>query len=406
MEHVELDESHVRLRLALAVAFLALGVGLIGFALMRSLTPEAGWVTIEADDSLGVSGADEFVFLYSLAESSASAEQKAVTALYSQLSRTAYELFHATESFDGVNNVYAINHHPNEALEVDGALYAAFETLERTGSRALYLGPMYSRWRGVFSCEDDGQLADYDPRLSETVAQEYLEYAAWAGDPEAISLELLGDNMVRLNVSEDYLAYADAAELDCFIDFSWMKNAFVADFLAESLASAGYNRGTLSSYDGFVRNLDDASGSVYALALYDWRDEIVYQAAVMEYQGPMSIVTMRDYPLNSQDAWRFYQLSSGEIRTMYLDGADGLCKSALHDLTCYSPSASCAELALAMSPIFIADTLEREDLTALAGQDIWSVWCEDCVVCHTDPALALSGLYEQDGVSYAALLVG
>ena len=34
---------------------------------------------------------------------------------------------------------------------------------ERSGNRALYLGPVYDRYSGLFSCEDDSLLADFDP---------------------------------------------------------------------------------------------------------------------------------------------------------------------------------------------------------------------------------------------------
>lgn len=399
MEHIELNEKHKKPRLILAIVCLLFGAGMLAYALLRYFTPQAGWVTIEADAGAGISDAGEFSFLYCLDESPRETH-KAVTALYSQLSLTAFQLFNAWEEFDGVTNLCSIDRRPNEVLEVDQALYDALSAVERAGSRALYLGPVYDWYNGLFFCESDEQAADFDPRLNGEVRQGYEEILSYAGDPAAIRLELLGDCRVRLSVSEDYLAYARREGIECFISFGWMKNAFVADYLADGLAAQGFTHGALSSYDGFIRNLD--RGTDYSFQIFDRREDGVCPAASMVYQGPMSIVSMRDYPTNSLDSQRTYTLRNGEIRTAYLDPADGLCRSSIHDLTCYSAAKSCGELALQMAPVFIAEEFRPDELDRLTNSDIWSVYCRDSVVWHTEAGLDLQNLYDENGVRYTS----
>ena len=145
---------------------------------------------------------------------------------------------------------------------------------------------------------DDVQLADFDPRLSPEVAREYREYAAFASDPQAVRVELLGEGRVRLFVSREYLEFARREGVECFIDFEWMRNAFIIDYLARELAAQGYTSGVLVSYDGFVRCLD-GSGEGYSLSVYDRSGEDVRAVALMGYQGPMSIAALRDYPVNA-----------------------------------------------------------------------------------------------------------
>ena len=179
VEKIELNDEHVGRRLALTLVFLLAGAGLLVYSFMQLFTPQSEWVTVEAGSSAGASSASEFVFLYRLGggELSPAAENKAVTAAYTQLCRTAFEVFHNQMEVPGVNNLYAINRHPNEELTVDKGLYNAFATVERSGNRSIYLGPVYERYENVFYCQDDSQLTDFDPRLSSTVAAEYAAYA-------------------------------------------------------------------------------------------------------------------------------------------------------------------------------------------------------------------------------------
>lgn len=400
VERIELNDEHTGRRLIAAVVLLLFGAALLAYAFMQLMTPEDGWMEVEA--GAGTSCAGEFTFFYLPADA---AERRAVTAAYTELCRTAYEQFNEVESFEGVSNICAINRSPNEPLTVDQALYGAFSTAAESGSRLLYLGPVYRRYGNVFFCEDDVQLADFDPALSEDVAREYREIAAFANDPEMIRIELLGDNRIELVVAEEYLAYADRAEIESFIDFGWMRNAFIADFLAEELTARGFTHGALISYDGFVRNLDD-SGTAYSLSLYDRQEQGVYLAAVMEYTGPMSAVVLRDYPLSDLDRMHYYELRTGEIRTPYLDLADGQNKNAIHDLVCYARDKSCGELALKIAPVYIAGALQVEALERLAAEGIESIRCEDWVIYPTDPDAVFSQLYENGEVRYTVAPAG
>lgn len=399
MERIELNEEYSGRRALAAILLLVLGLGMIGYAIYQMLTPQTEWITIEAHSSAGVSCAQEFHLLYRPEGRSAAADRKAVTELYTQLCRRAYEDFHSMEGFEGVNNIFAINRHPNEALEVDGALYKALAAVERSGSRLIYLGPVYERYESIVFCEDDGQLVDYDPRLNQEIARDYGELAGYAADPRSVRVELLGENRVRLYVSEAYLDYARREGVERFIDFSWTRNAFIADFLAEELIARGYTNGALSSYDGFVRNLD-GSGRDYSLQLYDRRGSSVYVAAVMDYRGPMSIVSLWDYPISGLDEYRFYVPDSGEVRTPYLDIADGVCRNALPTLTGYARDRGCGEILLAMAPLYIADTLDSGALEDLATEGIQSIRCEDEVIYPTEAGVSLHGLYEQAGMRY------
>ena len=403
VEHIELNEDHVSRRLILAAALLLFGVGLLVYSFVQFMSPQSEWMTITADSREGPSSAGDFTLLYhpGAGDTSATAERKGVTVLYTDLAWRAFRLFHAGQSFEGLVNVHDLNRRPNEAVEVDAGLYAAFSVAADSGSRALYLGPVYSRYFGILTCQDDSQLVDFDPRLSEDVAAEFRELCVYANDSDAISLELLGENRVRLRVSEEYLAHAAAEGIEDFIDFSWMTNAFIADFIADGLAAQGYTHGTLTSYDGFCRNLD-GSGTGYTFQLLSRQGSTVYPAAELYYTGPRAFVALRDYPVSERDAGRFYTLENGERRTPYLDPADGLCRNALSELVCASESLGCGEILLSMLPAYAADRFDAKAPDELKARGIESFWWEGTVLHCTDAGAELGKFYNKDGVAFSA----
>ena len=277
------------------------------------------------------------------------------------------------------------------------------------------------------------------PRENKETAAYFEEFLTYANDPDAVDLELLGDNRVRLHVSEEYLAFAAENGIDSFIDFYWMKNAFIVDYLAESLADAGFTNGSISSYDGFVRNLDERDVS-YSFNIYDrvitgaessgadgqvmaenaangfgsgdvpsdvqnseteplqstaprsneaesaqavvGNNETqqtavtkapagqILQLAIMQYYGPVSLVYLHDYAITSLDQQRYYQMADGEMRTPYIDPLDGLCRNSISSLVSYSydGSVGCADILLALIPVYIADEFDADAVEVLAGK--------------------------------------
>ena len=403
---LELTKKHLNVRIVAFIVFAALALTAFGYGLWNLLSTESGWKEIEANSTTELNCASEFVFMYNVGFSgiSATAENKAVTLAYTDATLDGYQLFTNDSGYEGVNNIYYINRHPNEEIEVHPALYKAFEMIQKYQDRNIYLAPIYMQYDDIFYASDDSETADYDPYQNAEVAAYYQEVADYANDSEAIDLELLGDNKICLKVSDTYLKYAEENYITSFIDFMWLKNAFVIDFLADTMIEKGYTLGTISSYDGFSRNLDD-SGTSYSFNIYDRVDGSLYGAGIMQYTGAQSIVFMHDYPINSMDENRYYELKSGEIRTTYLDVEDGKCKSALSGLVSYSDDMGCAEVLLSVIPTYIAEAFEQAELSELKAEGIYSIFCEEQVIYYNDESATLVELYEKDGVSYKATLI-
>lgn len=400
VQRIELSEANAKRRFIVVVALILIGATAIAFGVGALLETEPGWQQIEANPKK-VSCARDFVFNYYFAdeEISATKEQKALNSLYSSLCVTAYELFNRYEGFDGVNNVFYINEHINEEIKVDKALYDAFKTILDTDSRYLYYGALHAEYEYMFfGAEDSPQSQEYDPYENSEMAEYFATLAGFVNDPDHVTLELLSGNTIKLRVSKEYQDFAKENEISSFIDFYRLKNAVIIDYFAEKLTEKGYTKGSISSYDGYVRCLDSRD-EVYALNLYDKRGDEVYNCAKIAYRGPMALVNLRAFPLGEKDSFDFYIRTDGQIITPYLDKY-GLYKSATQSIISYSEEKTCTQIAILLIDTMIADELDTTRFAELKKQDINSVWIEDLEICRSHAGLILTDLYEDDEIKY------
>jgi hypothetical protein len=361
-----------------------------------------GWEEISVSASAELNCGDDFTFRYHLGagETSATAERKALTVVYTDIMESAFRMFSAEETFEDVINIAYINQHPNEILEVDEPLYEAFELVKSYGNRIIYLAPVYEEYENLFYCNDEVETVSYDPWQNEELAERFAQIAGYAGDENAVDVELLGDRKIRLKVSQEYLDYAEENVISDFVDFNWMKNAFIIDYAAEELTSRGYTNGMLTSYDGFSRNLG-AEGETISYNLYDREvDGSIYQAGTIAYSGNRSFVYLRAYPLDAQDTGHYFEMSDGSIRTIYVDPADGKCRTGAQQMVVYSDGEGCAPLLLRLIPFYVAADFSEEELFGLETEGVYAVLCEDYTILYNDRDLTITYVYETDDIKF------
>lgn len=372
VKKIQVSDTHFSRKVILLAVFVAIAIVSIGFGIYYAVTKEAGWRVMEVRPGKP-SCAQDFVLTYRLEGSrrEATAEYKDLEALYTQAVVEAYRLFDWSASGSELAKI-----RPNQTVTVDENLYEALKLVKNYESRLIYLAPVYQAYQRVFTAESEAEASLYDPLTDADTKAFVTELAAFANDPAMIDLEILPEKQVRLQVAEAYLQYAADHEITVFLDFGWTRNAFVADYLARRLSQAGHTRGYLASYDGFTRNLDSGA--------YTTR---LFHGALVEYQGPMSMVHLRSYPIDDRDRWHYFAFSDGHIVAAMVDPADGMSKSATEDLLGYSQEKGCGELLLTLAPVYLQDTLDTAALERFAQEGIFSAWLEETVFKTTDTGL-------------------
>lgn len=382
--HIPLPENKLKLRTALVIALIVLAVASFAFGVNSLVGTDAGMAEITVLSG-EMNAGDDFTFYYNLGFGGADAtdERREVRSLYSQAATDALEIFSSDVEAEGGGNLYYLNSRPNEDVAVDGALYSALEQLEGSGTRYHYLAPLYEQYYAMFNSASDPEAAEYDPRLNDAQAEFFSQIAAFASDSGEIALELLGDNKVRLHVSEEYMRFAEANGVTTFIDLTWMKNAFIADYIAQELIDAGYTHGALISDDGFMRCLDDETGAEYSFTFSHRDGTTITNLSTLQFSGTVSIAYLHDYPLESGNSGGYYLYSDGTLRSAFLDTADGLDRSCVPELAAYSFEDGCAGLALRLAPVFISSDLDMNELAELEKDGITVYYTQDGVLCST-----------------------
>lgn len=352
-ERVELDERGIPLRLLLVGIAILIAALAFSSAISNLLTVPGGWQEIEAaNPKTGI--AQQFVLNYNIGQAgmSANAELKSVSAVYTDALEDAYRVLSNVE-VEHYTNLCTLNRHPNETLTVDEILYDALTRMEESGSRQLYYAPVWEQYQSLFGCSSDEEAEKFDPSRSPDVAAFALEIAKYAADPASVQVQLLGNQQVRLEVSPEYLAYAEENGVESFVDFGMLLNAFLCDAAADALAERGHTNGFVSSLNGFSRVLAQEE---FGLNLLDRENGKPVSVGSAHYPGPATVVVFRSFQAQEQEADNYFTYSDGTVIAPYI-GADAMPHSAASGLIAGAREGSAADLAIAAYSAFTSDSI-------------------------------------------------
>ena len=350
-------------RVILFLLALAVAVGAFAFGVRGLLSADPGWTVIEADGSGGLSCANEFVLRVDLGAGGRDpgGDRRGAIAAYTRAAARAWQLFTPDSPVEETVNIWWLNAHPNTEVPVEPLLYRALSS-SLAGGRHLYLGPLYENADALFASQSDAEAAACDPRLNADTAAFTAQVLSYIQDPAHITLELLDDSRVCLRVSDDYRAFALEQGLTRYLDFSWMRNAYAADAIADALTEAGLVIFQLTSRDGWSRY----GGTVEtAHALYTPTAQGLALAGQALISSPAATAYLTRFPLSREG--RYYTYADGSQRTAWLSPADGLDHNPWDALLLQS-AACCADLLPAALSVWVdGDTAELKALHPATG---------------------------------------
>ena len=329
VQRLDLKEGNYVKRIILFACALAVGAAAFAYALNTMLTPKKGWQMIEV--TTRTTAAQEIILKYNFdqAEDVAS-EKRQITTLYSEALQSAAAQLDCNEAENTVN-LHTISAQPNTPVTVGKELYQALCSWQKTGSRALYYAPLYSRYNALFACENDADASLYDPERNPEAAAYVTALMKYLNSDDHIRLELLGNDQVMLHVSQEYLDFARENEIPELLDFGWAKNAFVVDLVAQTLLEQGMDRGVFFTVEGFSRCMYEVPVSAY---LMENAPGGARKIATGIYTGPKSLAILCGFPV-SQEETRFYTYEDGTILGPYIDKISGFLKSGNESLVTF-----------------------------------------------------------------------
>ena len=152
-----MSEANPKKRLFAVLLLVLAGSGFLAYGSAQFLGNNKGWDIIQVGSTEQLHCGEDFMISYCLGqgEASASAEKRALSILYTDAAQKAYAMFDTDADSEGYANLYHINTHPNEILEVDEGLYDVFRKVEQYDSRFLYLAPVYEYYENLFYNRDE-----------------------------------------------------------------------------------------------------------------------------------------------------------------------------------------------------------------------------------------------------------
>ena len=348
------QKKHI-VRLLLVGVLIAVAAAAFAYGIGSLISASDGYRTVECTAN-AANCAGDFIFTYQLGVSgiSPTAELKAVTNLYNEKAVYYYRLFHPTEQFEDTVNLASLNASPNTELTLPAELYAALEKAAADPGRNVYLAPFFAYYDTLFASSYDEDAATWDPQRNADLQAEYEKTLTFVSSPEHVRIECKGGSKAELYVSGEFLSWAEEVGIRSFVDFYWMKNAFIADALAADLTNAGYRYGVLSSTDGFLRNTD-AGDTEYAFDIFDERGGSLRALGKLIYRGSAAICSPHPFILDDADRNFTYEYADGTRVTRYISVADALPHGPTGNVTVCSKDHGCADLLLALLPCYLND---------------------------------------------------
>ena len=191
-------------------------------------------------------------------------KQKRAIEIYSSTLKNIYKITDPSSTYEDVDSLASINVNPNKEVSISKTLYGYLEKANEVGNNenySLFSSPLFDEWQRLISLKELTSSLTYDP-LNDLDEGKYLsDLSSFINDPNHISLTLLGEEKVRLNVSEEYLNFRKQNEISSpLTSFGPLRGAIEIETLVEAFQKEGFHDGFFSNQRGLGATLDLTPG--------------------------------------------------------------------------------------------------------------------------------------------------
>ena len=275
------------------IAFLiAVGIAIASFTIgvMQYAHRETGYYEVGYSNAANAEVYDSGVHLLYYAEGGSSFIRQhlnEVQRVFSDDLLQYYRLLSAEKTYEGLNNIAALNAAPEQALKVDAVLYAvlkdAYARHEMQEGYHLFSGVLHTEWQSMRYLEEPEQT---DPLLNDDEAEFLKVLTSQLAKKEQFSLEFDDNNStVTLHISEEYRNWTEQNEIEApVLDLNLLHDAYLLQLVAMQMTAQGYTDGYLYTESGISISLGKQGNMEYSL--YAVGESGVETIAVTALQQP------------------------------------------------------------------------------------------------------------------------
>ncbi|MBP5343319.1 hypothetical protein J6Y73_05280 [bacterium] len=380
VKKIELNEKHIPLRVVLLIVVIIIAITAFGIFFSSLLSADPGWMVIEEINTNYPSIGQDFILNYNVPKKDSTLMKKKVQGIYSDLVEKPLILFDTLNDYEGYINLKYINEHPNEIIEVDSLLYNSFKKINEYGNKTIFLGPVYSQYRSLFTSLNNTEAYEFDAKYNDSM-KEYFSTICTYLENNKINIELFENNKIRLNVLDDYLTYSEENNITDYLDFWTLKNAFVSDYIVDNLFENGITDFILSSNDGY----NYVVGVTEEVAIEVWQKTKKQKNLVgrLTFSGTKAFVNYSDSPLdiNEDNYYVYYDKDDKtndilDITSRYIDPSDGIAKEASKIYYACSSTLGSADVALSIIDIYTRNNIDTSKVSEILENGIYSLYLD------------------------------
>ena len=389
---IELNDKQKLTRFIIMILLIIIGLIFIGIGMNNCIKQNSGWKKI--NDTTGY--LNDISLYYNLDKENPTSINKELTIKYNNYLANSWIRYNSwiSDTDEVFYNMYYINNHPNEIITIDKYLYNSLkQVLLSNNYQIIYFAPVYTMFENLLSARFDYQACSQDPYLNNNQKEIYDNFMKYINNDKHIKLELLDNFQVILHLSDEYYSFCNEFfEQNIFIDFCYLKNAFIVDEVADKLINDGFNNGLLYSEDGYKRIF--TKDYIVNEPLYDIDKDNISIINKIGFNNQLSIVNFKNFHTSDFDKKYSYIYEDGTRRTNIIKIIDNnyLNTSSINYFTCYSYENSCSYQALKMIDIYINESLDLSMLNDLKKDNINYLYINNYEIHYSDELIFFNDL--------------